>query len=50
MNGFFGYDFSSIIYLVLGLIIVFGIIKGLFKLVGFVLIAGIVIYLLGIIL
>lgn len=43
MKDFLGADLRSIVYLVLGLFIVFGIFKGLFKLVAFIVIAAIVI-------
>ena len=35
-----GFDLKSILILVLGVFVVFGVVKGLFKLVGFVLLIG----------
>ena len=43
-----GFDLKSILILVLGVFVVFGVVKGLFKLVGFVLLIGVLIYLIDI--
>ena len=40
-----GLDLKSILLLALGVFVVVGVVKGLFKLVGFVLLIGVVIYL-----